>query len=337
MAGDTLDLWPVLAAARFFARKESVTEIKSPSEAPSRVESARPRQVIWFAWFSVGLTLVFARPLFGLLRFALAHGLHSYIVIIPLIAAYFVWLRRKGPLPQPASSFALAVVPCVLGLLALKEIWGPLAGSPVANPSDYYALATFGYLCLLWMGALLLLGGRFLREFSFPAAFLIFFVPMPEIVENALEIFFQHTSAEMSAVLFNLSGLSYYRDAADKLVFHLPGISIRVAQECSGIRSSVVLFITSLLAGYLFLRSPRRRLVLALIVIPLAILRNGFRIFTIGMLCVHISPDMIDSPIHHRGGPLFFALSLIPFFGILFWLRRGDLRSGPTDQAEPAS
>jgi hypothetical protein len=47
-------------------------------------------------------------------------------------------------------------------------------------------------------------------------------------------------------------------------------------------------------------------------VMPLAIVRKGFRILVIGLLCVHIGPHMKDSFIHHRGGPIFFALSLIP-------------------------
>jgi hypothetical protein len=33
---------------------------------------------------------------------------------------------------------------------------------------------------------------------------------------------------------------------------------------------------------------------------------------------------MIDSVIHHRGGPIFFALSLIPLFLLLIWLRRSE-------------
>ena len=35
--------------------------------------------------------------------------------------------------------------------------------------------------------------------------------------------------------------------------------------------------------------------------------------------------------IHHRGGPIFFALSLIPLFGFLWWLRRGE--AAPTLRA----
>jgi hypothetical protein len=68
-------------------------------------------------------------------------------------------------------------------------------------------------------------------------------------------------------------------------------------------------------------------------VIPLGILRNGFRVFVIGMLCVHVGPRMIDSVIHHRGGPLFFALSLVPLFLLLWWLRRGERRVEATTTA----
>ena len=102
-----------------------------------------------------------------------------------------------------------------------------------------------------------------------------------------------------------------------------------MAPECSGIHSSLVLFITSLLAGYLLLNSPWKRAVLVLAVVPLALLRNGLRIVTIGQLCVHVSPDMINSYIHRKGGPIFFALSLIPFFLLLLFLRRLGSRTNP--------
>ena len=123
----------------------------------------------------------------------------------------------------------------------------------------------------------------------------------------------------------NVTGLPLSRDG---MFFRLPGITLEVAAECSGIRSSFMLFITSIVAGYVLLRERWTRTTLALVVIPLGIVRNGFRILTIAWLCVHVSPSMIDSPIHHRGGPLFFGLSLIPFFGLLLLLRRWEKRRG---------
>jgi hypothetical protein len=51
----------------------------------------------------------------------------------------------------------------------------------------------------------------------------------------------------------------------------------------------------------------------------------------IGWLCVHVNPEMIHSVIHRRGGPIFFALSLIPLIAILWWLRRKQaLRTNPS-------
>jgi exosortase/archaeosortase family protein len=87
-----------------------------------------------------------------------------------------------------------------------------------------------------------------------------------------------------------------------------------------------VLFITSLVASHLFLKSPWRRIILVAFVIPLGIVRNAFRILVIGLLCVHIGPHMIDSMIHHQGGPVFFVLSLVPLTLFMAWLRRPEQR-----------
>jgi exosortase/archaeosortase family protein len=90
------------------------------------------------------------------------------------------------------------------------------------------------------------------------------------------------------------------------------------------------LFITSFVAAHWFLRSTVSRAILVLAVLPLAILRNGFRIVTLSMLTVHVDSRIIDSPLHHRGGPIFFALSLVPFFALLWCLRQRENRNRQT-------
>ena len=155
-------------------------------------------------------------------------------------------------------------------------------------------------------------------------------IPFPEFVRHGIEMFLQHGSAVVAAGMFMLSGMPVYQDG---LMFRLPGINLEVAKECSGIHSSLVLFITSLLAGNLFFRTHWKRATLALAVIPLALLRNGFRVFIIGQLCVRAGPEMIDSPVHRHGGPLFFVLSLLPLLLLLVILRKSELtlqKSSPT-------
>ncbi|PYL43327.1 MAG: hypothetical protein DMF42_04365, partial [Verrucomicrobia bacterium] len=167
-------------------------------------------------------------------------------------------------------------------------------------------------------------GRGWMRAAAFPLAYLIFIVPMPDAMADALETASKYASAEVANLLFHLSSTPFLRAG---LIFQLPNITIEVAQECSGIRSSWVLLMTSILAANLFLKTPWRRLALVAFVIPLAILRNGFRILVIGLLCVNAGPQMIHSLIHRRGGPLFFMLSLIPFFLVLWRLRKGDVRT----------
>src|SRR6202011_200464 len=170
-------------------------------------------------------------------------------------------------------------------------------------------------------GGFFFLGRKWMAAAAFPFAFLIFMVPMPDRVADFLETASKLASTEAASMFFNVSGTPVLRDGT---FFHLPNITLEVAQECSGIRSSWVLFITSLLAANMFLKKPWRRTVLVAAVIPLGILRNGLRIAFIGLLCVHFGPEMIHSIFHKRGGPPFFVLSLIPLFFLLWWLRRGE-------------
>jgi exosortase C (VPDSG-CTERM-specific) len=213
----------------------------------------------------------------------------------------------------------------VAGGLAILAItwWLDFAGRAPTD-TDYLALLALSFLCCLAAGGFFFLGREWMRTAAFPLAYLIFMVPMPDALTQALETASKYASAEVANVLFHLSGTPFLRDS---LIFQLPNITIQVAQECSGIRSSVVLLITSVLAANLFLKTPWRRFALVAFVIPLAILRNGFRILVIGLLCVNVGPQMIHSLIHRRGGPVFFALSLIPFFLVLWWLRKGDVRT----------
>jgi exosortase C (VPDSG-CTERM-specific) len=186
---------------------------------------------------------------------------------------------------------------------------------------DRLALLTFGFLCFLLAEAFLLVGTRTLSRIAFPVCFLAFMIPFPTPVLDRIDYFLQHGSAYVAHGFFLLAGMPVVRTG---MHFELPSFSMLVAPECSGVHSTLVLLITSLLAGYVLLRTFTVRAILALVVIPLALLRNGFRVFVIGELCVHIGPHMISSPIHRHGGPIFFALSLVALFCVLYFLRRSE-------------
>ena len=272
-----------------------------------------------YAGFLVLLTLLFIQPLAKLVLYAAQSDLHSHILLIPFITGYLLYIRR-GQRAAHRSSIAGAATVGAIGIAALAaRIWW--RGSLSIN--DGLALMALAFISFAAAGGFLFLGSKWMASRAFPVAFLIFMVPLPDAAVNWLENASALASAEAAALYFSLAGTPMFRHGT---VFELRGIVLQVAQECSGIRSSSVLFIAGLLASHVFLRTRWRRIVLVAFVIPLGILRNGFRIFVIGLLCINIGPHMIDSPIHHHGGPLFFGLSLVPLFLLLWWLRRQEQR-----------
>ncbi len=266
----------------------------------------------------IAVTLLFIQPLTRLTVLASQNDLLSYIPLVPLVTGYLLYTDRQPLGIAHRTSLGGAVVLSAIGVAALAA-WVELRGGLSVN--DDLALTILAYVAIVAAGGFLFLGTKWMAARAFPISFLIFLVPLPDAAVTGLENALVLASADASAVLFRLTGTPMVRDGT---ILELPGIALRVAQECSGIRSTWVLLITSLVASHLFLKSPWRRVVLVAFVIPLGILRNGFRILTIGLLCVHIGPQMIDSVIHRRGGPLFFALSLGPLFLFLLWLKRQE-------------
>jgi exosortase C (VPDSG-CTERM-specific) len=273
------------------------------------------------ACFAVVLAAVFGHSLMTLFKYAASSQLYSYILLIPFVFSYLLYIRRHQLPKKYSVDLPLAIVSIAIGLgILIFTYWWNFAGrAPGIN--DRLTLLTLSFLCCLAAGGFFFFGRAWMRAAAFPLAYLIFMVPMPDAMADALETASKYASAEVANLLFHLSGTPFLRVGP---IFQLPNITIEVAQECSGIRSSFVLFITSILAANLFLRGWWRRFALVAFVIPLAILRNGFRILVIGLLCVHFGPQMIHSVIHRRGGPLFFVLSLIPLLLILWLLRKGD-------------
>ena len=280
----------------------------------------------WRFWtgacFAIVLLAAFARPLLALMNYAAGSELHSYILLVPFVSVYLLYLRRNQLPKNYTIDLPLAIVFLAGGLGVMAFTYSSIGLAPADNA--HLVLLTLSFLCCLTAGGFFFFGRNWMRAAAFPISYLIFMLPMPDAMADMLETASKYTSAEVANLFFYLSGTPFLRAG---LFFQLPNITIEVTQECSGIRSSWVLLMTSILAANLFLKTPWRRLALVAFVIPLGILRNGFRILVIGLLCVNAGPQMIHSLIHRRGGPLFFMLSLIPFFLVLWWLRKADVHT----------
>jgi exosortase C (VPDSG-CTERM-specific) len=308
-----------------------------PTALPAPLSALRfPSVWTQFGLYTAGLTLAFGWPLVDLVRFSFGgrgalpveiSNLYTHIILIPFIAMYLARLRWRDPTLPPVSlrehgpAFGAAFGFALIGLALIGTALGIGRGAEGLSRNDWLMLMVSAWVGLLAAGGCWLLGESAMRRLWFAFAFLLLMAPIPTFLIQWINQATQLLSAEVSAWMIHRSGTSMFRDG---VLFHLPGITLEVAEECSGIRSSLVLFITSLVAGQMFLRRPWKQAALTLFVLPLALVRNGVRILTIALLCVHVGPEMIHSPIHHRGGPIFFALSLVPFLLLLLVLRRSE-------------
>lgn len=270
------------------------------------------------------LIAAFTLTLWELSLFCLHEDLFSYILLLPLFVGFMIARSWSGLEFRFVPSFRAALVVGIASILilALPSLYNGALGDPEANSLSVRMLSfVLGWIAI----AVWTLGRCFMSGLVFPVAFLTFMIPLPPAAVEVLEWGLQQASAEVSSWLFPITNVPFYRIG---LSFQLPNITIQVAPECSGIRSTLVLFITSLMAGYLYLECPRQRAILAALVIPLGILRNALRIVTIGWLCTRYGPEMIDSPIHHHGGPIFFAVSLLPLVVLLILFRKRVITFG---------
>ena len=261
-----------------------------------------------------------------LLRDLIAHSSRnetaSHVVLIPFVVIVLVWWDRQRIFAAPAFAAGVGIGVLLAGVAltaAVRFQWLPFEDGTALSAS------VFG-LVVSWMGAFLaFFGTTAFRRALFPLLFLLFTAPIPEPALALAVAGLKNGSAHAVSTLFALSGTPYLRE---EFVFHLPSVSIEIADACSGIRSSIALLLTSLLIGHTYLDRGWKRLVLVLIVLPITLLKNGIRIVTLTLLAVHVDPSFLTGQLHHDGGVVFFALALGMLAPVVVLLDKGMPRFG---------
>jgi exosortase len=231
---------------------------------------------------------------------------------MPLLAGYVIFLKRKTIFTGNAASLRFGI-PLLAGgsLLFILGQWAlPAAGPSVRLSLDILSLALF------WMGSFALCYGR--RTFLaalFPLLLLFLMVPLPMATMDGFIQVTRVGSAGVASAIFSIFGVPVFRDG---FLFVLPRVSIEVAKECSGIHSTIALFLLTLICAYLFLPSSWRRTLLVVFVFPIVSLTNGLRIATLTLVAEYIDENILQSKLHRDGGVLFFLLA----FGIMLGLLR---------------
>jgi exosortase len=261
--------------------------------------------------------LFFVRPVSSLVQLARHDDSASHILLIPFIAAWLLYSQRREPslvngyALWPAMTF---VAPATFAVL-LSEYCAS------CSPKDRLSILILALIFFLVAGFVLIFGTLKAKSSSFALAFLLFAIPIPDALLNRIVYWLQSGSAAIAELIFDVSGAPALRQG---FVFHLPKLSIEVAQECSGIRSSLALLILALLVGHFSFGPLWKKIVFAVAGFFMMLVKNGIRIATLTLLANYVNPNFLYGRLHHEGGVVFFLVGLGFLWPVYRWLRRGE-------------
>ena len=256
---------------------------------------------------------------------------------------------------NPDDSLGYLVSPLILALLYFRQDqWGPLEKQPWVPALGLLALAVAlhaaGYLIQqarvslvafgLGVYALtgMLWGRRWMMAVAFPFSLMVFSVPLTAYTDP-LTFPLRLVSTQMATGFCKwVLNLNLIREGTT--VYHaLPGggrgFEFEVAAACSGIRSLTVVFLLTLVFGYLQFNTAWRRLVLVLAALPLALLGNIIRlttVFTVGEAWGGEAGKRIETNL----GFITFAVALAGVMILGRWLREPSVPAA-TVESTPAT
>jgi exosortase len=292
------------------------TSIASPGVALLKTRSR------WIELLALvaGSIVLWWHPIVASLALALASDAHTHILLILPLSLALIYVQSRSDTFAFESGGWVSAVPLTVSLL--------LRGLAVWNichlsSRSQLSLNMFA-LVIWWIGSVILCFGLASARLQlFPLGFLFLLVPLPEHAVNWITDVLQQESATATSVLFRCARIPVNQDG---VFLSIPGLNIEVASECSSIRSSQMLVVTTMILAQLFLRSWRTKTVLVAAALPLSIFKNAVRIFTIATLGTRVDPGYLSGRLHRQGGIVFLVLGVGLTVVLLWGLRRIETR-----------
>jgi exosortase len=278
------------------------------------------------------------RPLRDALWLATHDEEYTHLLIILPAAAALIWLELAGAGQRSSSGssslvssssvstessapgLSAGLVPlCISLVIAGFARWHTNLLPDEQLTANMLALVTW------WVGSFVLcFGTRLSRALLFPLGFLFLVVPLPRFLLNQIVAWLQQTSAFTAHYMFSVARVPVTQEG---VLLDIPGLTVEVAKECSSIRSSSLLLVTTMILAQLLLRTSWRKWLAIIVAIPVSVAKNGLRIFTIAMLGTRVDPSYLTGKLHHKGGIVFFSIGLGCMFFVLWILQRNERAS----------
>ncbi len=258
--------------------------------------------------------ILYAPVLAGLVQQWWQDPNYGHGFVVPLFSLYLLWSERD-------QWRRISLEPTQWGIVVIiGAVFLLIAGTLGAE----LFVSRFSFLVLL-AGLVMMFGGlQLLRAWKFPLAFLIFMIPLPAIIYYQITFPLQLLASRFAGSTLDLLQVPALREG--NLII-LPNDTLAVAEACSGIRSLFSLLAMAVAYGYIVEKSTWKRIALAVVMIPIAIVSNGVRIVLTALLAYFVGPAWAEGFFHFVAGLLIFLVALalmLLFHRAIAW--RGDLK-----------
>jgi len=258
----------------------------------------------WVKFGAVGLLalLVYA-PTFGWMydRWMVEGSYYSHGPLVPLICAFLIWQQRTKLAAMHYKGVRLGWVFFLSGLLIhlISSLW------QVYFSSGFSLLLTVAGLVLLFLGR------RFLRQAWFAVAFLVFMIPLPEVLISNMSFRLKLFAASIATFAVNRMGIPAMRQGS---VIQTQHAVLTVEDPCSGIRSLIALIALGALMAHMSKLTRPKKIVLFASTLPIAILSNVVRIILLTVVSEIYGTEAAMGWFHDFTG---FAVFAVAFLGLV--------------------
>ena len=238
-----------------------------------------------------------------ILHIALRDEESSHVWLVPLLAGWLAWIRRKElSVTQPTTS-----------------LWGPVlvaVGWAVSHWGFYGARQSpwhFGAL-LVAIGCLTtILGSRLLRVIWPAILVLIFIIPVPGMIRQQISIPLERATASVTTTLLSLAGAPVARSGNQILI---NGYPVLVAEACNGLRMIFPLFLIVYVFCFTLPLRAAARWVLLLTSPLCAITCNVIRLLPTVVLFGY-APKKVGDIFHEYSGWPMVSISFLVLMGLV--------------------
>ena len=240
-------------------------------------------------------------PLFS--RFNARESYYSHGFLIPFVVGYLVFRKRK-------VLKSIVSEPCLGGLVVF------LSGLALHLISLVLKINFTSYLSIpIVIGGIMLYlrGVKFTRELLFPLAFLIFMLPLPEVMIIGISFKLKILAAQAAVLLGNSIGI---KAALSGSTIYYPGGFLLVGDPCSGLRSIISFLALSALLTQ-FIQAVRwRKITLFFSAIPIALLSNLLRISFLLLVSFIYGKKAASGFVHDVSGYMVFVLGFLGLIAV---------------------